>query len=96
MSTSSHRGYINIGLVRSNTGSIIDTNSTLSVFGSNVFYIALVFGFVIWILTLIKTAQIQRWGWFVVILLLGVFSVSILAPPGALIYGFAGPLKKKV
>lgn len=41
-----------------------------------------------WIGGLIKTAQISRWGWFVLVLL--------LSPLGSLIYGFAGPETKAV
>ncbi len=36
-----------------------------------------------WIMGLVKTAQIRRWGWFVLVLL--------LSPLGSLIYGIAGP-----
>ncbi|HEX8036833.1 MAG TPA: hypothetical protein VF510_23445 [Ktedonobacterales bacterium] len=38
---------------------------------------------VAWILGIIKTATLKRWGWFVVVLL--------LSPLGSLIYGAAGP-----
>lgn len=38
---------------------------------------------VAWILGIIKTATIKRWGWFVLVLL--------LSPLGSLIYGAAGP-----
>ncbi len=38
---------------------------------------------VAWILGIIKTATLKRWGWFVVVLLLGTL--------GTLIYGAAGP-----
>jgi hypothetical protein len=40
-------------------------------------------GFVAWVLGLIKTATISRWGWFVAVFLLPVL--------GSLIYGAAGP-----
>jgi hypothetical protein len=36
-----------------------------------------------WIMGLIKTAQISRWGWLVVVLL--------ISPLGSLLYGLAGP-----
>ncbi len=39
--------------------------------------------FVAWVLGIIKTATLKRWGWFVVVLLLGTL--------GTLIYGAAGP-----
>lgn len=39
--------------------------------------------FVAWLLGIIKTATIKRWGWFVLVLL--------LSPLGSLIYGAAGP-----
>ncbi len=38
---------------------------------------------VAWILGMIKTITIKRWGWFVLVLL--------LSPLGSLIYGAAGP-----
>lgn len=39
--------------------------------------------FVAWVLGIIKTATLKRWGWFVLVLL--------LSPLGSLIYGAAGP-----
>jgi len=42
--------------------------------------------FVGWVLGLIKTAQIGRWGWFVLVLL--------ISPLGSLIYGIAGPTER--
>ena len=39
--------------------------------------------FVAWILGIIKTATVRRWGWLVLVLL--------LSPLGSLIYGAAGP-----
>ena len=39
------------------------------------------------VLGLVKTAQIRRWGWFVAILL--------LSPLGSLLYGIAGPTERK-
>ncbi len=42
---------------------------------------------VAWIMGLVKTAQLSRWGWFVAVLLLGAI--------GTLIYGIAGPETKK-
>lgn len=44
--------------------------------------------FVAWILGLVKTAQIGRWGWFVLVLL--------ISPLGSLIYGIAGPTERAV
>lgn len=41
-----------------------------------------------WVMGLVKTAQLKRWGWFVAVLLLGSL--------GALIYGAAGPEHGKV
>jgi hypothetical protein len=42
---------------------------------------------VAWILGLITTAQLGRWGWFVAVLL--------LSPLGSLLYGLAGPTQRK-
>lgn len=36
-----------------------------------------------WIMGLIKTAQIRRWGWFVL--------VFLISPLGSLLYGIVGP-----
>ena len=41
---------------------------------------------VAWIMGLIKTAQIRRWGWFAAVLLLPAL--------GSLVYGLAGPTTK--
>jgi hypothetical protein len=40
-----------------------------------------------WILGLIRTAQLGRWGWFVAVLL--------ISPLGSLLYGLAGPTQRK-
>ena len=42
---------------------------------------------VAWILGLITTAQLGRWGWFVAVLL--------LSPLGSLLYRLAGPTQRK-
>jgi hypothetical protein len=41
---------------------------------------------VAWLMGLVKTAQIRRWGWFLTVLL--------LSPLGSLLYGLAGPATK--
>lgn len=65
-------------------------NSAVAGFGISFlfFLLGVILAFVAWILGLIKTAQAQAWGWFVVVLL--------LSPLGSLIYGIAGPDQKKV
>jgi hypothetical protein len=40
-----------------------------------------------WILGLIKTARIGRWGWFVAVLL--------VSPLGSLLFGLVGPSRRK-
>ena len=45
--------------------------------------VAGVLAFAAWLLGLIKTARIGKWGWFVLVLL--------ISPLGSLIYGAAGP-----
>jgi predicted lipid-binding transport protein (Tim44 family) len=45
--------------------------------------VGLILDFVAWILGLVKTAQIRRWGWFI--------AVFFLSPLSTLIYGIAGP-----
>jgi hypothetical protein len=54
--------------------------------GIILFLVGSVVGVVGWIMALIKTAQIGRWGWFVAVFLLSVLS--------ALIYGGAGPAER--
>jgi hypothetical protein len=39
-----------------------------------------------WIIGLVQTAQLRRWGWFVAVLL--------ISPLGSLLYGVAGPTTK--
>lgn len=51
--------------------------------GLLVLVVALVFTFVGWILGIVKTAMIGRWGWFVAVLL--------LSPLGSVLYGIFGP-----
>ena len=41
---------------------------------------------VAWILGLITTARMRRWGWFVAVLL--------ISPLGSLLYGLAGPTQR--
>jgi hypothetical protein len=45
--------------------------------------VAAILTFVAWLLGIIKTARIGKWGWFVLVLL--------ISPLGSLIYGIAGP-----
>jgi len=42
---------------------------------------------VAWILGLLTTARVRRWGWFIAVLL--------LSPLGSLLYGLAGPTQRK-
>jgi len=42
---------------------------------------------VAWIMGLITTARLRRWGWFVAVLL--------ISPLGSLLYGLAGPAQRK-
>ena len=59
------------------------TTSGPMLIGSLFFLVAIVCGLIAWIGGLIATAKIQRWGWFVAVLLLGSL--------GALIWGIGGP-----
>lgn len=47
--------------------------------------LAAIFAFVAWIGALIKTAQLARWSWFIVLLLLSWLAIPML------VYIFAGP-----
>lgn len=58
-------------------------NPTLVTIGTIILGLTGIASLVAWIFGLIRTAQLQRWGWFVAVLLLGSL--------GALIYGLAGP-----
>lgn len=51
-----------------------------------IYGIAGILQLVAWIMGLVKTAQIARWGWFVAVLIVPVL--------GSLIYGLAGPAEK--
>ena len=42
---------------------------------------------VAWVMGLITTAHLRRWGWFVAVLL--------ISPLGSLLYGLAGPTQRK-
>ncbi len=48
-----------------------------------VYLLGIVASLIAWIMGLVKTAQIGRWGWFVAVLL--------ISPLGSLLYGLAGP-----
>lgn len=61
-------------------GSTVDIGFALYVAGTVAAIIA-------WLVGLIKTAQIGRWGWFVAVLL--------LSPLGSLLYGLVGPAERK-
>jgi hypothetical protein len=67
------------------------TNCPTSASGAVVIGFVLYLGGVIaaivaWIMGLIKTAQIRRWGWFLAVL--------VLPPLGSLLYGLVGPTTK--
>jgi hypothetical protein len=51
-----------------------------------VYLLGAVAAVIAWIMGLVKTAQIGRWGWFVAVLL--------ISPLGSLIYGLAGPTER--
>lgn len=63
--------------------SLTGTGAILALVGVALYVIAGILAFVAWIGALIKTAQLQRWGWFVCLI---VFSGITM-----LIYIFAGP-----
>ena len=65
------------------TTTLTGTGATLALVGLALYVIAGILAFVAWIGALIKTAQLQRWGWFVCLI---IFSGITM-----LIYIFAGP-----
>ncbi|HEV8192811.1 MAG TPA: hypothetical protein VGP82_15205 [Ktedonobacterales bacterium] len=64
-------------------GTITGGNAALALVSTLLFAVAGIITFIAWIGALIKTAQLQRWGWFVCLI---VFSGITM-----LIYVFAGP-----
>jgi MFS family permease len=65
------------------TPTLSSTGAALGLVGIVLYIIAGILAFVAWIGALIKTAQLQRWGWFVCLI---IFSGITM-----LIYIFAGP-----
>jgi hypothetical protein len=65
------------------TATLTSTGALLALVGLVLYVIAGILAFVAWIGALIKTAQLQRWGWFVCLI---IFSGITM-----LIYIFAGP-----
>ena len=63
--------------------SLTGTGALLALVGVALYIIAGILAFVAWIGALIKTAQLQRWGWFVCLI---IFSGITM-----LVYIFAGP-----
>jgi hypothetical protein len=60
----------------------------LALVGGLVFLAGVIVGFLSWIGALLNTAQLPRKGWFVALLLLGVFSFGFI---GMIAYLIAGP-----
>lgn len=58
-----------------------------SLLGSIFFFLAGICSIVAWIMAIIKTASIGRWGWLIVVIIFGTV--------GTLIYGLAGPEHRK-
>jgi hypothetical protein len=54
--------------------------------GFALYLVGVIAAIVTWIMELIKTAQIRRWGWFA--------AVFLLPALGSLLYGLAGPTAK--
>ncbi len=60
-----------------------DSLTSVGLIGAIVLIIAIPFGLVAWIGALIRSAKMQTWGWFVIVL--------IFSGLGTLIYSLAGP-----
>jgi hypothetical protein len=65
------------------TATLTGTGATLALIGLVFYVVAAILATVAWIGALIKTAQLQRWGWFVCLILFSGITM--------LIYIFAGP-----
>lgn len=63
------------------SSAVLGSGGVLLVAGSVLLVAGSVLGFVVWMMSLMRTAQLSRWGWFVAVFLLGIL--------GALLYGFA-------
>ena len=69
------------------TATVSSTGALIALVALVIYAIAGILAFVAWIGALIKTAQLQRWGWFVCLI---IFSGITM-----LIYIFAGPETSK-
>jgi hypothetical protein len=67
------------------TGCASSTSGAIAI-GLTLYIAGVLAGLAAWIGGLIKTGQIRRWGWFVVVLLLPAL--------GSLLYGLAGPTQR--
>ncbi len=75
-------GMIGASVTTTTTGSTVTATSNASPIALALVGIGGLVSLVTWILGLVKTVQLKRWGWFVAVLLLGTI--------GTLIYGIAG------
>ena len=83
--------YVYVYVVAANQGALdangnptlTGTGATLALVGLVCYVVAGILATIAWIGALIKTAQLQRWGWFVCLLLFSGIAM--------LIYVFAGP-----
>jgi hypothetical protein len=66
-----------------NTVSCLTSGSSAVVIGLVLYLASVLAALLAWIVGLFRTAQLTRWGWFVVVLL--------ISPLGSLLYGVASP-----
>ncbi|HZO74347.1 MAG TPA: hypothetical protein VFB60_19245 [Ktedonobacteraceae bacterium] len=71
--------------VDTTTGAVTGGNPGLLSIALAIAGLAGILAFVSWIGALVKTAQLARWGWFIVLLLLSWLAIPML------VYIFAGP-----
>jgi len=74
-------------LTGTNATECLTSASSAVVIGFVLYLAGALAALVAWILGLIRTAQLGRWGWFVAVLL--------ISPLGSLLYGLAGPTQRK-
>ena len=68
-------------------------NTTAYTAGLMLVAIGVLVGIVSWILALISSAVLGRWGWFIVTLILGIIG---LLPVVMIIYSLVGPTQRRV
>ncbi len=76
---------------------LANNNDTLAAYGGIGLLVDFLLSFVPWIMAMVRTAKRARWGWFVGLLLAGLYTMFFFGPLFmTLIYGIWGPDRKKL